>query len=72
MTKELKIPYNGPKPIVMIGNWQSDVKMLTSPEDKAEWERRIEAYTGTKINADEWIAGGGSCCGGDSDGMSDM
>ena len=66
------VKYLGAKPIVMVGAWPHDVKMLTSPADLAEWERRMEAFTGVKYSAKDVIAGGGGCCGGDGDGMCDL
>ncbi len=66
------VEYSGTKPVVMVGAWPHDVKMLTEPEELAEWERRMLAFTGVKYDAKRFIQGGGSCCGGDGDGMCDL
>jgi hypothetical protein len=70
--RTVTVEFNGAKPIVMVGVWPHDVKMLTSEEDLKEWERRMEAFTGVKYDAKAFIQGGGGCCGGDGDGMCDM
>ncbi|KVE29944.1 hypothetical protein WI93_09035 [Burkholderia vietnamiensis] len=70
--QKVEISYTGVKPIVMIGAWPHDVKLLETPEELAEWERRMEAFTGVKHDAKAIIAGGGCCCGGDGDGMCDQ
>jgi hypothetical protein len=68
----LSVKYKGVRPVVMVGLWPADVRVLTGREELAEWERRMEAFTGVKWDAKAFITGGGSCCGGDSDGMCDM
>jgi hypothetical protein len=70
--KEATYKYQGERPVVMFGNWRQDVRILTDPADLAEWERRMEAHTGAKWTAKAVIDGGGSCCGGDSDGQCDL
>ena len=66
------VQYSGVKPVVMVGMWQHEVKILKDPDELAEWERRMEAFTGVKYDAKAFMAGGGSCCGGDGDGMCDL
>lgn len=61
---KIEISYTGVKPIVMLGAWSHDIKILSSKEDLNEWERRMEALTGIKYDAQEILASGGCCCGG--------
>ena len=58
------ISAKGKRPIVLFGAWESEIKILNSPEELAEWERRAEAILGVKISSSEIIAKGGCCCGG--------
>ena len=60
----IQISYKGVRPVVMIGAWPHDVKILQTPEELAEWERRMEAFTGVKYDAHAIVRGGGCCCGG--------
>ncbi|MES2127101.1 MAG: hypothetical protein V4463_07505 [Pseudomonadota bacterium] len=69
---KVTVEYKGKRPVVMVGAWQHDVKILKTPDELAEWERRMEAFTGVKQDARKFMEGGGSCCGGDGDGMSDF
>jgi len=62
--EKLEIEYSGKKPIVMLGSWSHEVKILETPEELTEWERRMEAITGIKHDSKSIIALGGCCCGG--------
>ena len=68
----VQIEYDGVQPVVMVGNWAHDVRILKDPDELAEWERRMEAFTGVKHDAKKFMAGGGACCGGDQDGQCDI
>ena len=48
----------------MLGSWSHEVKILETPEELTEWERRMEAITGIKHDSKSIIALGGCCCGG--------
>jgi hypothetical protein len=52
------------RPIVMFGAWDKEIKILNTPDELAEWERRVEAILGTKVSSRDILAKGGCCCGG--------
>jgi len=60
----ITISSSSKRPIVMLGAWEKEVVILKTPEELAEWERRIEAILGEKVSAGEIMAKGGCCCGG--------
>ena len=51
------------RPIVLFGAWHKDVNVLKTPEDLAEWERRVQGILGPETSAKAVLAGGGTCCG---------
>ena len=53
----------GQRPIVLLGAWHHEVKILKTPEELAEWERRVEGILGQKVSAQAMLQGGGCCCG---------
>lgn len=65
VTKDsVTISGKGRRPIVMFGAWEHELKILKTPEELAEWERRAEAVLGYKVDSKVVIQGGGCCCGG--------
>ena len=51
------------RPIVLIGAWPHEVKILREPQELAEWERRVQGILGPEVTARAVMAGGGCCCG---------
>ncbi len=60
----ITVTAKGKRPIVMVGAWEHEIKVLKSDQELAEWERRIEALLGEKVDAKEVMRRGGCCCGG--------
>lgn len=63
-TYSITITARDKRPIALVGAWQHEIKILQSAAELADWERRIEAILGEKVDSAEVMRGGGCCCGG--------